>query len=86
MNMGSFNVLDHGLVPEHHLVPKEKEDEILGELEVEKQNLPKILKTDPVIQQLEKVHGDIELGRIIEIKRESKTAGVAKAYRLVVKR
>ncbi|MFP4051922.1 MAG: DNA-directed RNA polymerase subunit H [Thermoplasmata archaeon] len=84
--MSSFNVLIHGLVPEHHLVPKEKEDEILEELEVKKQKIPKILKTDPVIQELEKVHGDIELGRLIEIKRESKTAGVAKAYRLVVKR
>ncbi len=84
--MGSVNVLKHGLVPEHHLLPKDQEDEVLEELDVSRKNLPKILKSDPVIHQLEKKHGDIEVGRIIEIRRESKTAGMAKAYRLVVKR
>ncbi len=81
-----INVLNHGLVPEHELVPREQEKQILEELDVERENLPKIRKTDPVIKQLEKVHGNIEVGRMIEVKRKSKTAGFAKAYRLVVKR
>ncbi|MGM0405572.1 MAG: DNA-directed RNA polymerase subunit H [Thermoplasmatota archaeon] len=84
--MGNFNVMKHGFVPEHHLVPKEDENEILETLEVGKQDLPKILKSDPVIEQMEKVHGDIEEGRLIEVVRESKTAGVAKVYRLVISR
>ncbi len=87
--MGSkedVNVLEHGLVPEHNLVPKEDEEEILEELNVKRENLPKIRKSDPALKELEKVHGDISVGRIIEIKRKSRTAEVAKAYRLVVKR
>ena len=84
--MGKFNVMKHGFVPEHHLVPKEDEESILEKLEVGKQDLPKILKSEPVIEQMEKVHGDIEEGRLIEVVRESKTAGVAKVYRLVISR
>ncbi|MFO7793288.1 MAG: DNA-directed RNA polymerase subunit H [Candidatus Saliniplasma sp.] len=84
--MGSFNVMKHGFVPEHHLVPKEDEEDILKELEIDKQNLPKILKSDPVIEQMEKVHGDIEEGRMVEVVRESPTAGVAKVYRLIISR
>ncbi len=87
--MGSkeeINILKHGLVPEHNLVPKEEEKEILERLDINRENLPKIHKTDPALKELEKVHGDIGVGRIIEIKRKSKTAEVAKAYRLVVKR
>ena len=84
--MGKFNVMKHGFVPEHHLVPKEEEEKILKKLDVSKQDLPKILKSDPVIEQMEKVHGDIEEGRMIEVIRESKTAGVAKVYRLVISR
>ncbi len=85
-NKDEINVLKHGLVPEHRLVPKEKEKEILEKLEVKRENLPKIRKSDPALKQLEKVHGDINLGRMIEIKRKSRTADSAKAYRLVVKR
>ncbi|MFP4001704.1 MAG: DNA-directed RNA polymerase subunit H [Thermoplasmata archaeon] len=86
MGNDEINVLKHGLVPEHKLVPKEEEKEILEGLDIKRENLPKIRKTDPALIQLEKVHGDINVGRIIEIKRKSKTADAAKAYRLVVKR
>ncbi len=81
-----IDVLKHGLVPEHTLLSEEEEKEMLKETDVKKENLPKILKSDPAIKHLEKVHGDIEVGRVIKIKRKSKTAGVATAYRLVVKR
>lgn len=82
----NINVLDHGLVPEHELVPRDQEDKVLDDLEVSRDNLPKIRKSDPAIKQLEKVHGDIDVGRIVEVRRKSRTAGFAKAYRLVVKR
>ena len=81
-----MNILKHGLVPEHRLLSKDEEKEILEQLDVDRENLPKILKSDPAIKQLEKVHGDIKVGRMIRIKRKSRTAGVATAYRLVVKR
>lgn len=81
-----IDVLKHGLVPEHRLLSEEEEKGILEDLEVKKENLPKILKSDPAIRHLEKVHGDIEVGRVIEIKRKSRTAGMATVYRLVVKR
>lgn len=85
-NKEEINVLKHGLVPEHNLVPKEDEEEILERLDVNRENLPKIHKSDPALKELEKVHGDIGVGRITEIKRKSRTAEIAKAYRLVVKR
>jgi len=85
-NKDEINVLEHGLVPEHKLVPKEEEKEILKGLKVKRENLPKIRKTDPALRELEKVHGDINVGRIIEVKRKSRTADSARAYRLVVKR
>ncbi len=84
--MGSINVMDHGFVPEHRLVPKEEEDEILERLDAEKDQLPKILRSDPVIEQMEGTYGEIEEGRLIKINRESSTAGVAEVYRLVIER
>ncbi|MBS3816339.1 MAG: DNA-directed RNA polymerase subunit H [Candidatus Thermoplasmatota archaeon] len=81
-----INVLKHGLVPDHRLLSREEEKETLEELDVGKENLPKILKSDPAIKHLEKVHGDINVGRVVEVKRKSRTAGIATAYRLVVKR
>ncbi len=85
-NKDEINVLKHGLVPEHKLVPKDEEKEILEKMDVQRENLPKIRKTDPALEQLEKVHGDINVGRIIEVRRKSRTSDSANAYRLVVKR
>ncbi len=84
--MGKINVMKHSFVPEHKLVPKEKEEELLGRIKAPKDKLPKILKTDPVLLQMEGIHGKIEEGRIIEIIRKSDTAGQAHAYRMVVNR
>ncbi len=84
--MGKINVMKHAFVPEHRPVSKEDEEEILEGMNVPKDKLPKILKSDPVLQQLEGVHGKIEEGRIIKIVRNSSTAGEANAYRLVVDR
>lgn len=84
--MGSLNVMKHAMVPVHRLVPKDKEAEILGRLDAKKEQLPKILRGDPVMKKLIEELGDIESGRLIEIDRVSKTAGISKAYRLVVER
>ena len=81
-----FNVLEHQLVPEHRLVPAEEADRVLKVLRITRDQLPKIRKSDPVIQVLEKIEVPIEEGRIIRVTRVSGTAGVSEAYRLVIGR
>jgi len=81
-----FNVLEHRLVPEHHLLTAEEGDRILKELGVGREQLPKILRSDRVVQILEMIHGPIAPGRIIKVVRESLTAGYAVAYRMVRER
>ncbi len=84
--MGSLNVMKHAMVPVHRLVPENEEEKILESLGTSKNKLPKILKSDPAVEQLIEISGDIKEGRMVEIERESPTAGISKAYRLVVKR
>ena len=81
-----FNPLHHQLVPEHHLLTEEESAQALAAMRVGKDQLPKIKRTDPVIQLLERIHGPIEEGRIIKVIRRSDTAGVSEAFRLVVER
>ncbi|MFQ6106520.1 MAG: DNA-directed RNA polymerase subunit H [Thermoplasmata archaeon] len=81
-----FNVMEHKLVPEHHLLSEKEEEKILESLKVNKDQLPKIHRKDPCVQVLEKKHGPIEEGRVIKIVRISETSGVSIAYRLVTGR
>ena len=81
-----FNVLEHQLVPEHRLLAEEEANRILKALKITRDQLPKIRKSDPVIQVLEKIEGPIQEGRIIRVVRVSGTAGVSEAYRLVIGR
>ncbi|MEM4950019.1 MAG: DNA-directed RNA polymerase subunit H, partial [Thermoplasmatales archaeon] len=78
------NILMHEMVPEHRLVPVEQEEEILRQLGVEKSQLPKIRKSDPVIKTMEKVVGEISPGRIVEVVRKSRTSGITRIYRTVI--
>src|SRR5256885_16929789 len=81
-----FNVLEHQLVPEHRLVPEEEAERVLKVMKITRDQLPKIRKSDPVIQVLEKIEGPIEEGRIIRVTRGSGTAGESGDYRLVIRR
>ncbi len=81
-----FNVLQHKLVPEHRLLSNEEATRVLAALHITKDQLPKIKKADPVIQVLERVHGEITEGSIVKVTRLSETAGVSEAYRLVIGR
>ena len=83
--MVRFNVLEHELVPEHYLVPKEEEEKILKELGVKKENLPRIKKSDAVLRVLERKYGHIPVGSLIKIVRKSPTAGRITVYRVVVR-
>lgn len=79
-------MLEHQLVPEHRLVAEEEAERVLKALRITKDQLPKIHRSDPVIQVLERIEGPIEEGRIIKVTRVSSTAGVSEAYRLVIGR
>ena len=79
----SFNPA-HRLVPEHHLLTEEQAAEVLKELQVEKDKLPKIRMDDPAVVYLEQIHGKFQEGSIIKIIRKSETAGEFIAYRLVI--
>ncbi len=83
--MTDAKILLHHLVPEHQIVKKEEEAEILKKLRASKDELPKIRESDAIIKVLESAYGTIEEGTIIRILRESQTAGVSVAYRVVIK-
>lgn len=80
-----FNVLEHELVPEHYLLSKEEEEEVLTALRVGRDQLPKIRRSDAAIRVLENIYGPIEEGRVIKVVRKSPTSEIFVAYRLVVR-
>lgn len=75
----SFSLLNHDLVPQHILLSDNEANQILKKYDVEKEQLPKIKVTDPVILEI-----GANVGDIIKIIRKSQTAGEAEFYRLVI--
>ena len=73
------SILEHELVPKHRVLSPEEAEEVLKKYCATPQQLPKILASDPVVRELGAKPGDI-----IEIVRESETAGKAIYYRVVV--
>ncbi|MFA6269173.1 MAG: DNA-directed RNA polymerase subunit H [archaeon] len=69
----------HYLVAEHVLIKKEKVAELMAELGVKKDALPRIDKTDAAIKLLQPEKGDV-----VKIIRDSMTAGQAVYYRRVI--
>jgi DNA-directed RNA polymerase subunit H len=80
-----FNVLEHELVPEHHLLPEKEVDKILGEVGLTKDQLPRMRLSDPCIRALDAICGPVEEGMIVKIVRRSETSGMSVCYRLVVR-
>lgn len=77
---GSDNhVVHHDYVPEHRIFPEKKVDELMREYDISRTDLPKITESDPALEHLSVAEGDV-----IEIVRDSRTAGEATVYRLVV--
>ena len=74
------SILEHELVPKHRVLSPEEAEEVLKKYCATPQQLPKILASDPVVRELGAKPGDI-----IEIVRESETAGKAIYYRVVVR-
>ena len=77
--MAEFDVMDHFLVPKHIVLSANEVEKVLEKYNSKRDQLPKILITDPCV----KVIG-AKVGDIIRIERESPTSGVSIAYRIVV--
>lgn len=77
----AMDVTDHETVPEHRKLDEEEIEEVLDEYDADKDQLPKIERTDAALKQM-----DVEVGDVIEIRRESPTAGKTTYYRTVIER
>ena len=77
--MSKFNVKDHILVPKHTKVNEKERKELLEKYSTTLREFPKILITDPAIQDLSVKEGDL-----IKVERQSATAGQTLFYRRVV--
>lgn len=73
-----IDILQHNLVPEHTILSEDEAQEVLNDLNVRVDQIPKILPTDPVVKAI-----GAKLGDILKITRKSETAGVFVAYRVV---
>jgi DNA-directed RNA polymerase subunit H (RpoH/RPB5) len=75
-----YNISKHNLVPKHEIVDDEKEvDTILETYQLKKNQLPIILKADPMARYL-----DVKTGDIVKVTRNSPSAGEAIIYRFCV--
>jgi DNA-directed RNA polymerases I, II, and III subunit RPABC1 len=76
-----FNKTKHSWVPMHRVLSPREKREVLEELKIRPESLPKILKNDVMARYLGARQDDV-----IEIIRASKTAGESIYYRIVVDR
>lgn len=75
-----FSVFKHKLVPKHRIMSEDEKDDILERYGITINQLPRIRLRDPAVMELGAREGDL-----IEIERESRTAGKTKYYRIVVR-
>lgn len=85
-----FNVFSHDLVPAHYLLSDEEAKKVLVELKIDRDQLPKIRKSDPCIRLLDALEQEngrpaIKEGRVVKVVRRSPTSEIAIAYRLVIR-
>jgi DNA-directed RNA polymerase subunit H len=77
----AIDIRDHEDVPEHRKMEEDEIEEVLERYDADKEDLPKIERTDAALKQM-----DVEVGDVIEIKRGSPTAGETTYYRQVIER
>lgn len=74
-----FNVLNHELVPIHELLTDEEVRTLYQFYNIMPEQLPKILASDPAAQSI-----NAKAGNVVRIRRKSRTAGEAIAFRYVI--
>ncbi|MBI2575428.1 DNA-directed RNA polymerase subunit H [Candidatus Woesearchaeota archaeon] len=74
-----IDVKKHVLVPRHQKLSEREKDELLQRYAITTSELPRIIKTDPVLAGLNAKPGDVLI-----ISRKSATAGASTFYRVVV--
>ena len=79
MEEKNFNITKHVFVPKHIKLNDEEKQKFLQSQNLNKSQLPLILKEDKAIQDLEPKKGDL-----IKIIRKSPTSGKSFFYRIVV--
>jgi DNA-directed RNA polymerase subunit H len=77
--LDSSIILNHSLVPKHEVLSKTATEKLFKDYKATKEQLPKILSTDPVAKSI-----GAKKGEIVKITRSSLTAGKAVYYRVVV--
>ena len=77
--MVKFNVLRHQLVPNHMILAVEEITKLLENYNITKNQLPKIFLKDPCVKAI-----GAKVGDVINIVRESPTAGTSIGYRVVI--
>ena len=78
MKKSKFKVDKHTLTPKHLKISEKEKAQLLEKYHVTSKELPKILKTDSAIKELDAKPSDI-----IKIVRKSSTAGESVFYRVV---
>lgn len=73
-----FNITKHSLVPKHRILSEEEKNEILKKMKLKPDQMPKILKRDPVCRYL-----GAQSGEVVEITRKSRTSGTSLYYKIV---
>ena len=79
MKKQKFKVDKHILTPKHVKLGEREKEQLFDRYHVTSKEMPKILKTDAAIRELEAKPGDV-----IKIIRKSPTAGESFFYRVVV--
>ncbi len=74
-----LNLAKHIFVPKHTKLSDEDKQKILEQYNISLAQLPKILKTDPAIKEL-----DVKEHDVIKIERKSKTTGKTVFHRVVI--
>lgn len=73
-----INITHHDIVPKHILLSQEEADKVLSMFQAKKQQLPRMLTTDPVA----KYYG-MKLGDVCKIIRQSPMTGESNYYRVL---
>jgi DNA-directed RNA polymerase subunit H len=69
----------HKLVPQHKILSDKEKEKVLNKYNLTAMELPKILKNDPALKDLSPKVGDV-----VEITRDSPSAGKAVYYRVII--